>query len=99
MISGALIAFLIIRQGTEKIRLEINESETTRRIGKWWTYIISYFIPVAAIILLFWWLSQSFIPGEWYNPFSAYSFMSCIFQWSVVLIVLLIFNKRIARLF
>ncbi|MFO7754511.1 MAG: sodium-dependent transporter [Bacteroidales bacterium] len=99
MISGALIAFLIIRQGTEKIRLEINESETTRRIGKWWTYVISYFIPVAAIILLFWWLSQSFIPGEWYNPFSAYSFMSCIFQWSVVLIVLLIFNKRIARLF
>ncbi|MFP4487663.1 MAG: sodium-dependent transporter [Bacteroidales bacterium] len=99
MISGALIAFLIIRQGTEKIRLEINESETTRRIGSWWTYVISYFIPVAAIILLFWWLSQSFIPGEWYNPFSAYSFMSCIFQWSVVLIVLLIFNKRIARLF
>ncbi len=99
MISGALIAFLIIRQGTEKIRLEINESETTRRIGKWWTYVISYFIPVAAIILLFWWLSQSFIPGEWYNPFSTFSFMSCIFQWSLVLIVLLIFNKRIARLF
>ncbi|MDZ7739768.1 MAG: sodium-dependent transporter [Bacteroidales bacterium] len=99
MISGALIAFLIIRQGTEKIRLEINESETTRRIGTWWTYVISYFIPVGAIVLLFWWLSQSFIPGEWYNPFSTFSFMSCIFQWSLVLIVLLIFNKRIARLF
>lgn len=99
MISGALIAFLIIRQGAEKIRLEINESETTHRIGKWWTFVIRYFIPVGAIILLFWWLSQSFIPGEWYNPFSAYSFMSCIFQWSLVLIVLLIFNKRIARLF
>jgi len=99
MISGALIAFLIIRQGTEKIRIEINESDTDRKIGKWWTFIMSFFIPIAALVLLFWWLSQSFIPGEWYNPFSAYSFMSCIFQWSIVFLVLLIFNKKIARLF
>jgi NSS family neurotransmitter:Na+ symporter len=99
MISGALIATLIIKQGTQKVRLEINENATDRKIGKWWVYVINYFIPIAASILLIWWLSQSFIPGEWYNPFKAFSFMSCIFQWSLVLIVLLIFNKRIARLF
>ena len=99
MISGAMIAFLIIKQGTQQVRLEINDTATDRKIGKWWVYVINYFIPVAAIILLIWWLSQSFVPGEWYNPFKAFSLMSCIFQWSIVLLVLLIFNKRIAKLF
>jgi len=99
MISGALIAFLIIKQGTRTVRLEINATARDRKIGKWWVYVISFFIPVAATVLLFWWLSQSFVPGEWYNPFRPFSFMSCVFQWSIVLLVLLIFNKRIARLF
>lgn len=99
MISGALMAYLIIKQGTQQVRLEINQAASDRKIGKWWVYVISYFIPLAAFILLIWWLSQSFIPGVWYNPFKAFSFMSCIFQWSLVFIVLLIFNKRIARLF
>ena len=99
MISGALIAFLIIKQGTQQVRLEINDTANDRKIGKWWVYVINYFIPIAASVLLIWWLSQSFVPGEWYNPFKAFSFMSCIFQWSIVLLVLLIFNKRIAKLF
>lgn len=99
MISGALISFLVIKQGTQKVRIEINETARDRKIGKWWVYVITYFIPIAAVVLLIWWLSQSFVPGEWYNPFATFSFMSCIFQWSLVLIVLIIFNKRIARLF
>ncbi|HCC70879.1 MAG TPA: sodium-dependent transporter [Bacteroidales bacterium] len=99
MISGALIAFLIVKQGTQKVRMEINQTAKDRKIGNWWVYVISGFIPVAATILLFWWLLQSFVPGEWYNPFRPFSFMSCIFQWSIVLLILLIFNKRIARLF
>lgn len=99
MISGALIAFLIIKQGTQQVRLEINDTANDRKIGKWWVYVMNYFIPIAAIVLLIWWLSQSFVPGEWYKPFKAFSLMSCIFQWSIVLLVLLIFNKRIAKLF
>jgi hypothetical protein len=99
MISGALISWLIIKQGAESVRLEINSVESDRSVGRWWTWIITFFIPVAALVLLVWWLVQSFVPGQWYNPFSEFSFMSCIFQWSVVLAILLIFNKRIAKLF
>ena len=99
MISGALISALIIKQGPSNVRAELNSLENDRRIGKWWIYVISVFIPLAAVVLLIWWLVQSFVPGEWYNPFSEFSFMSCIFQWSIVLILLLIFNKRIAKYF
>jgi len=99
MISGAMIAAMIIKQGVNEVRGEINSVTNDSKLGKWWIYIISWFIPVAAIILLVWWLAQSFVPGEWFNPFRQFSFMSCIFQWSMVLLLLLIFNKRIARFF
>ena len=99
MISGAMIAAMIIKQGVNDIRSEINSVAEDLKLGKWWVYIITWFIPIAAFILLVWWLAQSFVPGEWFNPFRQFSFMSCIFQWSIVLLLLLIFNKRIARLF
>ncbi|HOO99337.1 MAG TPA: sodium-dependent transporter [Bacteroidales bacterium] len=99
MISGALIAAMIIKQGPEQIRAELNLSVDDRKLGKWWHYIIKWFIPAAAGVLLIWWLAQSFVPGEWFNPFSQFSFMTCIFQWSVVLAILIIFNRRITRLF
>jgi len=99
MISGAMIAAMIIKQGVNEVRIEINSVVDDRKLGKWWIYVIKWFIPVAAGILLVWWLAQSFVPGEWFNPFRQFSFMSCIFQWSIVLLLLLIFNRRIARLF
>ena len=99
MISGALIAFLIIKQGTQNMRTEINSVDTDSNVGLWWSYIMKYFIPVAALALLIWWLSQSFVPGEWYNPFTEFSFMSCIFQWSIIIILAVILNKKITSYF
>lgn len=99
MISGALIAFLIIKQGTQNMRAEINSVDTDSNVGLWWSYIIKYFIPVAALALLIWWLAQSFVPGEWYNPFTEFSFMSCIFQWSIIIILAVILNKKITSYF
>jgi len=99
MISGAMIAAMIIKQGVNEIRDEINSVTGDRKLGKWWIYVITWFIPVAAVTLLIWWLAQSFVPGEWFNPFRQFSFMSCIFQWSIVLLLLLLFNRRIAKLF
>lgn len=99
MISGALIASLIIKQGAGNIRLELNSVPGDKTLGKWWVHIISLFIPVAAVVLLIWWLVQSFVPGEWYKPFVEFSFMSCIFQWSIVVLILLIFNRKLGKIF
>jgi NSS family neurotransmitter:Na+ symporter len=99
MISGALIAAMIIKQGVNEVRTEVNSITNDSKLGKWWNYVLKWFIPVAAVILLIWWLAQSFVPGEWFNPFTQFSFMSCIFQWSIVLLLLLIFNRKITALF
>ena len=99
MISGAMIAAMIIKQGANEIRGEINSVVEDKKLGRWWNYNITWFIPIAALILLIWWLAQSFVPGEWFNPFRQFSFMSCIFQWGIVLLLLLIYNRKIAGLF
>jgi NSS family neurotransmitter:Na+ symporter len=99
MISGAMIAAMIIKQDVKKIRGEINTVTGDIKLAVWWEYVIKWLIPVAAIILLVWWLAQSFVPGQWFNPFRQFSFMSCIFQWSIVLLLLLIFNRKIAGYF
>jgi len=99
MISGALIALMISKQGVKDVLKDINSEKNDARLGGWWAYNIRWFVPVAATVLLIWWLAQTFVPGEWYNPFRQFSFMSCIFQWSIVLIIMIIFNKRIAKFF
>jgi len=99
MISGAMIAMLIIKSNAPVVRNEINEVKGDRYLGRWWLVTIQYMIPLAAIILLFWWLIQSIEPGTWYHPFKPFSLMSCLFQWGVVGLILFAFNRKIARLF
>lgn len=99
MISGALIAAMIIKQGAEKVRTEVNSVAEDKNLGRWWVMVIKWFIPFAAFVLLVWWLAQSFIPGEWFNPFRQFSFMTCIFQWGIVLLLLITFNWKITKLF
>lgn len=99
MLSGALIASVIIRQGASRIRQEINEHPTDRNIGRWWIFVIRFFIPIAALILLFWWLIQSAVPGEWFKPFGQYTTMTCLFQWAVMIVAFLFLNRFVQKSF
>ena len=78
---------------------EVNVMENDWNVGKYWSTTIRIFIPLAATLLLFWWLFQSFIAGEagqWYNPFRPFSIMTCLVQWFVVTGIFVGFNHRIA---
>ncbi|MCK4346395.1 MAG: hypothetical protein KAX05_14020, partial [Bacteroidales bacterium] len=100
MISGAFVAFAVIKQGISKIRKEINLTENDWALGSWWDTTIRLFIPFAAIILLVWWLFQSatvFAPDQWYNPFNPFSVMTCLAQWIVMSGIFILYNRRIAN--
>ncbi|MFC2121921.1 sodium-dependent transporter [Bacteroidota bacterium] len=100
MISGAFVAFAVIKQGAKKLRAEINISENDWSIGSWWDLIIKFFIPFAAVALLVWWLFLSateFSDGQWYNPFNAFSFMTCLSQWLIMSAIFIAFNRKIAN--
>jgi neurotransmitter:Na+ symporter, NSS family len=97
MISGALIAFAIIRYGVERFAREaINSGESDWAVGRTWILLIQWAIPLQALVLLVWWLSLSatvYAPDTWFDPFNPYSVMTCLVQWGVVFLVLYVLNN------
>ena len=103
MISGAFMAFAVLRYGIDRLREKvIGSARNDWRLGRWWDAVIRFFIVPASLILLIWWLFLSatvYSPHQWYNPFELYSVMTCIVQWTIVLTLLLVLNRWISGRF
>ena len=100
IISGAFIAYAIIKNKISVISSEISEIPNDWKTGRWWSVTIGYIVPVASIALLIWWMFQSatvFAPDEWYNPFNPFSVMTCLVQWFLILGIFILFNKKISK--
>ena len=99
ILSGAFIAFAVIRFGVDKFRTTIiNSNGSDLQVGKWYNFVIKYIIPIEAILLLSWWLISSVSwDSEWWNPFHTENAGTCFFQWGIVIILLLAFNKFIVK--
>ena len=97
MISGAFVAIIVIKHGVTKLQQELSLDTNDWKLGNWWNMVIKFFIPIAALVLLVWWLALSANVDKWYDPFNSFSIMTCIFQWSIVLGTLLLLNRWIVR--
>ncbi|NOX65733.1 MAG: sodium-dependent transporter [Chlorobi bacterium] len=100
IISGAFMAFAIMKFGVDKFRTDlINGDSSDIHVGKWYSFIIKYLIPVQAVVLLGWWLISSVSwDVEWWNPFHTENAGTCLFQWGIVLIVLIVLSNRFKKL-
>jgi len=97
MISGAFVAYIVIRNGVDKMWEEyLSGQGDDWAVSKMWVYVVKYFIPIAAVTLLVWWLSQS-IDENWYDPLQPASLMTVLAQWAVVLFALIVGNRWIVR--
>ncbi len=100
MVSGGFISFAVIRFGAEKFRATlVNTDESRVNLGRWWTIILKYVIPVEVITLLVWWIYLSafeFAPDTWFNPLSTFSVATVLLQWAVVMGLFKIYNRKIA---
>jgi neurotransmitter:Na+ symporter, NSS family len=101
MLSGAFIAYAVVRYGLPAFRNQlVNSSSNDIYLGSWWDLLIGKLVPIQVIVLLTWWIWRSateFSPDSWYNPFDPYSVATVFVQWAVLLGVLVLFNKRLAR--
>jgi neurotransmitter:Na+ symporter, NSS family len=101
MISGAFVAFAVVRHGVNRFASEvINGVEGDWNVGRNWTFLIRWAVPIQAVVLLVWWLSLSatvYAPDSWYDPFDPYSVMTCVMQWGAVMIVLYVMNGWLIR--
>ncbi len=101
MASGGLISFAVMKFGADKFRTTLVNNEHSRfKLGKWWSFIVRYVIPVEVISLLAWWIylsATSFAPDTWYNPLSPFSVATVLLQWGVAIVLFKIYNRKIAR--
>ncbi len=100
MISGAFIAFAVIRHGAARFRAEsIDHLEHDWNAGRMWDTAIRFVIPTLAVVLLGWWLYQAasvYSPDRWFDPFDPFSVMTCLAQWGVALAVFILINRYLA---
>ena len=99
ILSGGFIAFAVLKYGVSKFRKEILNSESNEfKFTKWFDYVIMILIPLQVIVLLVWWIAASFEwEPEWYNPLKIESAGTAIFQWLVVLVILILLNKKLIK--
>lgn len=97
MLSGLFFAIAVIRMGPAKFRAEqLNHQHSNIRIGAWWDFLIKFIVPAEAVLLMGWWLWQVRGPGAM-APFGIENIGTILLQWGVVLALLLLFNKQIAK--
>lgn len=101
MVSGGFMSFAVIGFGADKFRRTVvNTSDEGLQLGKWWTFVLKYVVPVQVITLLAWWIYLSasvYAPDTWYNPLSPFSVATVFVQWGIVMVLFIIYNKRIAN--
>ncbi|MBX7152732.1 sodium-dependent transporter [bacterium] len=99
MVSGMLVAFAVIRYGVDKFRTElINGEGADFKIGKWYNVVILVLIPLQFIAMISWWFYKAisdFAKDDWWDPTNIYSVGTCVVQWLLVIVLFMIFNKKI----
>ena len=101
MISGAFIAFAVIRHGAARFRKEaIDNQPHDWNAGPLWDAAMRFVIPLLAPVLLGWWLYQAarvYAPDRWFDPFDPFSVMTCLVQWGAAMAVFILLNRWMSR--
>ena len=101
MISGAFVSFAVIRYGAGAFRSEVIDNITGDwNAGRLWDYVITYLVPIQAVVLLGWWLylaATVYAPDTWYDPTDPYSVMTCLVQWGSMAAVMILLNRWMVR--
>ena len=99
MLSGAFIAYAVVRYGAARIRSEIAAPEDWRLPAIWdvWMRVA---IPLQAAVLLGWWIYRTTttdFAARWWDPSELYGTANVLLQWAVALGVLFALNRWMVR--
>jgi NSS family neurotransmitter:Na+ symporter len=102
LLSGLLFAVTVIGYGAERFRKELLDSEDNDiRLGRIFNILVMYVIPIEFAALIIWWFTQAILvydPERWWDPLRTFSVGTCIAQWGILVILMIIFQRRITRL-
>jgi NSS family neurotransmitter:Na+ symporter len=104
MLSGLFFTLAVLKFSVERFRKEIINPTSHLKLNRGFNFIVKYVIPVEFALMLGWWFYQSIgwgsggifsIPNT--SISSPFSLGSTLFQWGIVLLVFILFNKKIVR--
>ncbi len=102
LLSGLLFAVSVIDYGAEKFRVELLDNEDNDiRLGRIFNVLVKYVIPVEFTALIVWWFTQAILvydPGRWWDPLRTFSVGTCVAQWGLLVIIMIVFQRRIIGL-
>ena len=87
------------KYGADKIRSELINPSADIRLGRWWSFVIKHVSPLIFLFLIGWWFYRGIAdnPETWWKPFSTFTTATIIFQWAILVTVLLLANKALAK--
>ena len=99
ILAGLFMALIVIRYGADRFRHELINESGDIHIGRWWSLIVKYLIPLQVVVLVTWWFAQVIAadPENWWNPLLPESVGTCLFQWGIVLLVLITLNSLVVK--
>ena len=102
MISGVVISIAATQYGQSRFREDlINIDVRHVHAGRTYELVLKYLVPAEFIVMFGWWMYQAvtvYDPAAWWNPLRIYSVGTCLLQWGGALVLLRVFNSRLARI-
>ncbi|HUX06609.1 MAG TPA: sodium-dependent transporter [Acidobacteriota bacterium] len=96
IVSGLFLSITAIKYGVDRFRRELINVGPGIKLGRWFNLLIAVVLPLEFLALIAWWFYQT--AGEdWWNPFAVANPGTCLFQWGVAIIFLIIVNRPLAR--
>ena len=100
MVAGLFFAIAVLTYGIRRFREEqLNHEGSDIRVGRWWEIVVGVVVPLEAVVLLVWWLYQ--VRGQdlvsSFHPISEANVGTVLIQWAIVLLVLILANRWLAR--
>ena len=101
MVSGLFVASAATTYGERRFRTElVNPTSATVKVGPLFGWVLRYLIPSQFVVMFGWWIYQAvavYDPDASWNPVRVYSLGTCLVQWGIALVLLWLFNDRLAR--
>ena len=102
MLAGLFFAIATIGHGVRRFREEqLNHPDSDIRIGRWWDVVVAVLVPLQAVVLLVWLLVDAWRTADpavhWLDPFAEYNVGTVLFQFAVVLAILIAANRWMVR--
>jgi NSS family neurotransmitter:Na+ symporter len=97
LVTGFLFALGAVVHGTGRLRALANRGQSSWRLGRWFDGAVTGVIPLLFLAMLAWWFRQTWDEATWWNPFRTFSLGTCLGQWGIALLALLLCNRWLAR--